>query len=132
MIISKNLVQSSSERIFLAAYGRGCRDEQKDIMWRESKLEVSMVFLPSELREPQNREKKYCKSQRGWRTQGEEDPLNQLSWPHMGSQRLKKKAQVLHESSIDPLVICHGSYLDVFEGHLAVGSGCASDSSSSS
>ena len=65
MIIDKNLVQSSSERILLEAYGRGCRDEQKDIMWRELKLEVSMVFLPSELRESHRTEKREIVRVRG-------------------------------------------------------------------
>ena len=39
------------ERLPLSADGSRCRNSQPDIMWRESKLEVSIGSLLSELRE---------------------------------------------------------------------------------
>ena len=65
MLIDEHLVLSSSERILLLADGRGCRDAEKIIMWRDSKLEVSIVFLPSKLRESNRRERKKIVRVRG-------------------------------------------------------------------
>jgi hypothetical protein len=55
-------------------------------LYRESKLEISIGFLPVELKE-------HCEkndwSQRGYRIPGEHGPLIQLSRAYMGPQRLK-------------------------------------------
>jgi hypothetical protein len=50
MLINQCLLLTSSERLPPAADGNKGRDPQPDIMWRESKLAVSIKF-PSELRE---------------------------------------------------------------------------------
>lgn len=61
--------------------------------YAKSQLEVFIGFLPLMLEEtPWKGGKKYCKSQRGWKTSGEHDPLNQLSKVHMRLQRLKHQA----------------------------------------
>ncbi|XP_016830402.1 uncharacterized protein LOC100751845 isoform X2 [Cricetulus griseus] len=41
--------------------------------------------------------RKYCGSQRGWRTPGEHGQLNQLSRAHTGSRRLKRQSSSIVE-----------------------------------
>jgi hypothetical protein len=87
-----HLVHPLTEKILHSADGKRLRDPQLDIVWREagfgtysSKMAVSIEFFPSELREPKEEERKERKSRRGWRTPGEQDPLNRLSTAHMNS-----------------------------------------------
>jgi hypothetical protein len=68
---------------------------------------------------PQKRRQEECESQKGWRTPGEQGPVNQLSRAHINSQRLRRHAQGMHGS---PQVLClyiKASSL-VFKGFLSV------------
>jgi hypothetical protein len=59
---------------------------------------------------PGKRKKKNCRSQRSWRTPGEHGSSNQLSWTHMGSQRLKWQTWSLNGSVPGPLCTCYGCW----------------------
>jgi len=62
---------------------------------------TALIGMSSSNLSPQNsgnqwkRKRKKCKSQKEWRTTGEEDQgsLNQLNKAHMNSQRLNQQAQ---------------------------------------
>lgn len=73
------------------------RPTARHFVKRESKLEVYIRSLPSEIWKPQeNRERKDCRSQRGWSIPGEHGPTNQLDSVHIGSRWLKQLAQGQH------------------------------------
>lgn len=65
-----------------------------------------------------------CKSQREWRTPGEQGSLHQGSKPHVGSQRLNQRAQSLHGSVPDPLCIYYSFQFSGFYGTLECGKEC--------
>lgn len=55
-------------------------------------------------------------NQRGWRSQGDQDPLNQLSKTHINWQRMKQQVQGLHGSALVPLHVSYSIHLSVFMG----------------
>lgn len=73
-------------------------------MKKESKLEVFIKLLPSELREFHGRDgKKIVRAAGG----GERGHLNYLSTAHVSSQRQRQKAQGLHGPSPGHTYIIH-------------------------
>lgn len=73
---------------------------------------------------PRKRRWKEYKTQRRWRSPGEQGSLHQGSKPHVGSQRLKQGAQSLHGSAPDPLCIYYSFQFSGFYGTLECGKDC--------
>lgn len=66
------------------------------------------------------RSQKEHTSQRGWKTLGEQGPLNQQSKAHRSSQRLKQQTWDLHESALGPLYLDYSCQLSIFMEFLTV------------
>jgi hypothetical protein len=73
---------------------------------KESKLEVSIKSLPSELWEFCVEGVEDCKSQRGWRRPGNHGLLNLVSMTHRRSLTPKQQIWGLHGSKPEKKILC--------------------------
>lgn len=92
--------------VLLAAEGNRCIDPQPNIIQREI-LKCWSPSKPSPQRSgsPAEETLDRLKSERGLKTPGEQDFLNQLSKVNRSSQRWKQQAQGLHGSAQGPLAL---------------------------